>query len=617
MLDDSLTRVAKAAGISDRFTDGLGQQRQVPPEVIAACLLGMGLDPASGTDALLREIARRRRTASLAVLVQGKPWRIAGIRAAEAGPCTIALETGGAAPATLSAGGQLTTASELVPGYHRLHLGGRALTLAVCPPRAWWPDWMQRGARRWGLAAQIYSLRGAEPHAYGNLKDLNELVDRLGDAGGEAVLINPLPAGFLAQPHRKSPYQASDRRFLHAAALDAGPEPDGGDLIDYATAVPARLAALRRRFDGLDAGENRLFAEWLAAQPADLHHFAAWEAGTLSASPTDADALFHAWLQFEANRQLAQCAATAQRHGMAIGLIRDLPVGPGQDGFEFISQEDAFARGIDIGAPPDALAADGQNWGIAGFNPLTLPELGYRPYLELLRANMRHAGALRIDHVMSLCRLFWIPRGSKSGAYVAYPFDDLVSLLCLESQRAKCLVIGEDLGTVPAGFRAKLRRRGILGTRVAQFERDSDGMYIAPSRYPYETLAQVSTHDMPPLRLWWNSTTQADRRSASLALHQRVPPTRLPMESPASGFRAAFLRFTWLLAATKSALTLFRVEDVALERRPINVPGTGDEHQNWSLRLQLTLADLLSTENSHRVWRAVAGMMHFARRREL
>jgi 4-alpha-glucanotransferase len=431
------------------------------------------------------------------------------------------------------------------------------------------------------------------------------------------VLINPLPAGFLAQPHRKSPYQASDRRFLHAAAISAGPEPESGDFIDYRQAVPARLAALRRRFAQQGAGAERSFAEWYAGQPAPLRHFAAWEAGTLSDVPTEEDITFHAWLQFEADRQLAACAATARRHGMSIGLIRDLPVGPGQDGFELTSQEDAFARGVDIGAPPDALAAEGQNWGIAGFNPLSLPELGYAPYIALLRANMRHAGALRIDHVMSLCRLFWIPRGLKTGAYVAYPFDELVALLCLESQRQNCLVIGEDLGTVPGGFRARLRRRGILGTRVAQFERDKSGMYIAPSRYPYETLAQVSTHDMSPLRLWWKSTTEADRRSASLALHSRVPQKQFPVESPAYGFRAAFLRFAWLLAATKSALTLFRIEDVALERRPINVPGTGDEHQNWSLRLRLKLADLLSTRKSHRVWRAVAGIMLFARQREL
>jgi 4-alpha-glucanotransferase len=549
------------------------------------------------------------------VVTEGQPWRLRGFGVAS-GICTIESEAGPSIAAEIS-GGQLSPESEVPPGYHRLRLRDRELTLAVCPPRAWWPEWMGRAGRRWGVAAQIYTLRGDEPHAFGNLKDLEELVGRLGDAGGDAVLINPLPAGFLAQPHRKSPYQASDRRFLHAAALNAGPEPDGGDIIDYKTAVPARLAALRRRFRELDGVEQRDFARWYASAPPELRHFAAWEAATLSSTASEADQSFHAWLQFEGDRQLGACAAAALKHGMSLGLIRDLPVGPGQDGFELLSQEAAFAREVDIGAPPDALAADGQNWGIAGFNPLALPELGYAPYIALLRANMRHAGGLRIDHVMSLYRLYWIPRGSRIGAYVAYPFDDLVSLLCLESQRHKCLVIGEDLGTVPAGFRARLRRRGILGTRVAQFERGNDGSYVAPSRYPYETLAQISTHDMPPLRLWWQSTTAKDRRSASLALHQRVPPGKLPMKSDAAGFGAAFLRFSGLLAATRSALALLRVEDIALERRAINVPGTGDEHQNWSLRLRVKLADLFSTEKNSRVWRAVTGLMHFARKREL
>src|SRR5262249_19927658 len=156
-------------------------------------------------------------------------------------------------------------------------------------------------------------------------------------------------------------------------------------------------------------------------------------------------------------------------------------------------------------------APKGQNWGIAAYNPIALAELGYQPFISLLQANMRHAGGLRIDHVMSLERLFWIPRGSEAGTYVRYPLEDLLALTCLESVRSQCLVIGEDLGTVPPGFRARLRRRGILGTKLIPFERRRDGSLVPPSRYPYESVAASSTHDMPTFRAWWHGASGDER----------------------------------------------------------------------------------------------------------
>jgi 4-alpha-glucanotransferase len=393
--------------------------------------------------------------------------------------------------------------------------------------------------------------------------------------------------------------------------VPAGNGPAGGDTIDYQMVVPQRVDALRRAFRSMNDEEDRSFETWRDNAPPWLAGFAEWEAASFAGSktPSPTDVRFHEWLQFRAERELMACAVAAQR-GKATGLIRDLPVGPAQDGYETTSQRPYFARDVDVGAPPDRLAPKGQNWGIAGLNPIALEEGGYAPFIALLRANMRHTGGLRIDHVMSLLRLFWIPRGRESGGYVRYPFEDLVALCCLESVRAGCVVIGEDLGTVPSGFREKLRRRGILGTKVALFERRSDGRFVAPSRYPYASLATVSTHDMPTFRRWWREASSRDRQGLAQALQKSVK-LQLPRRPP-FGFRQNFIRLAALIARAGSALSLVRIEDVALEARSINIPGTGDEYLNWSLRLRCTLKTLLD-QSPARVWRVIVKTMQSLR----
>jgi 4-alpha-glucanotransferase len=608
-LEDRLLHAAKAAGIALHYVDALGRHQDISAATVTAILAGMGFD--AGREDVAREILRRRRKAAIAVVTQGSQWRIRGVASRDVGRCAIALENGGVVGGKLSERHILSVTGEVPAGYHTLQLGsGGAVRLAVCPKACFWPQWMERRERRWGVAAQIYSLRGAENDNIGDFGDLAELMQRVAAARGDAVLINPVTAGFLAEPYRKSPYQTSDRRFLNPLMADCGAAPSAtaGATIDYERVVPDRLRRLKRRFGESDARE---FEDWKVGASAALGGFAHWEAAQIArGSPSTDEVLFHEWLQFRADRDLAACSEAGVRYGMGTGIIRDLPVGPAQDGHEIQSQPGIFAAEVDVGAPPDLLAPKGQNWGIAAYNPIALAEAGYKPFIDLLRANMRHAGGLRIDHVMSLDRLFWIPRGDEQGTYVTYPFADLAALLCLESQRARCLVIGEDLGTVPAGFRARLRARRILSTKVIAFEREGDGGLISPSRYPYASVAATSTHDMPTFRAWWRAAKREDRDGFAKLLRAavKVPVRGAPDDAR---FRASFLRLVRFLGKTKSALRLVRVEDVALERRAINVPGTGDETPNWSLRLHLKLGQVFDLNGRTRVWRAIVKALQF------
>ena len=215
---------------------------------------------------------------------------------------------------------------------------------------------------------------------------------------------------------------------------------------------------------------------------------------------------FFAWLQWIADDQLGAAAAAARERGMAVGLYRDLAVGADRAGAETWVNEAAVVSGAQVGAPPDIFNPAGQDWGLPPFHPRALREEAYRSFVELVRANMRHAGGLRIDHVMGLQHLYWVPQGRKppEGAYVRYPLDDLVGILALESHRHRCLVVGEDLGTVPEGFRERMAEANILSYRVLFFEQDIEtGAFDPPQAYPPLALAVVGSHDLPTLRGWW------------------------------------------------------------------------------------------------------------------
>lgn len=320
---------------------------------------------------------------------------------------------------------------------------------------------------------------------------------------------------------------------------------------------------------------------------------------------------FEQWL---CDRQLARAAARGKAAGLSLGLYRDLAVGAAPDGGEVLAERDLFMHGASVGAPPDPFAEGGQVWGLPPPNPLAMARSGFEAFKSLLRANMRHAGALRIDHVMALQRLFVVPEGRPAldGAYLSYPLDDLLGELALESFRAKCLVIGEDLGTVPDGIREKLALANVLSYRVLFFERWGDD-FAPPAAYPRKALACASTHDLPTLIGWRRGADIEEKAALGLLSPEAAEAEQRRRQSdmarlakalaadnglPADGgdlpdpdFVAAVHAF---LAKTPSALALVQIDDLLGETNAVNLPGTDRERPNWRRKLTHEAAGALA-----------------------
>jgi (1->4)-alpha-D-glucan 1-alpha-D-glucosylmutase len=331
---------------------------------------------------------------------------------------------------------------------------------------------------------------------------------------------------------------------------------------------------------------------------------------------------FFIYLAWIADEQLAACAGVCAP--MTIGLYRDLAVGADSNSAEAWSSQDVMRAQISVGAPPDPLNAEGQSWGLPAIDPHALREAAYQPFAQLLRANMRYAGALRIDHVMALTRLFWIPAGRPAGegAYVHYALDEMLGVLALESVRAECMIVGEDLGTVPPNFRERLARARIFSTRLLFFEREGDGGFADTRSYPRYAVASVATHDLPPLAGWWTGHDIEARQVIGLltpkaAAHERVARAAsrrklvaaieaagvldaatlavLRESAPAGGVPPQSLlneAACLFLARAPSLLVLVALDDLLSETEQINVPGTVAEHPNWRLRSRVPVETL-------------------------
>jgi 4-alpha-glucanotransferase len=433
-----------------------------------------------------------------------------------------------------------------------------------------------------------------------------------------------------------------------------------GELIDYAAVAALKrpaLEALFRRFRARELGSGSAldaeFAAFRAQGGAALKMFATFEAlqehvigaGGPFAWPewpqnlrdpgsatvvefarTHAERLeFFRFLQWQADRQLGQAATAGREAGLAIGLYRDLAVGINPNGAEAWADQEIIVPAAAIGAPPDPLSRAGQDWGLAPLNPLALRRRGFAPLIAALGANMRHAGVLRIDHVMGLRRLYWIPSGSPAtaGAYVDYPFQDVLRLVALESQRHGCAVIGEDLGTVPDGFREAMQAAQVLSYRVLVFERDGDGSFKPPGDYPPLAAASAATHDLATLKGFWlgrdiawrqrlglypdtaAEATEAAARTRdrhlllqALAREGLLAPERFALYLPEDGEPAygqelgeAILIY---LARSRARLALVQLEDIVGESEQANLPGTADSHPNWRRRLSVPLDELLA-----------------------
>lgn len=577
---------------------------------------------------------------------------------------------------------QLPLPSNLPLGYHELSMAVRGRgdaragsgQLIVTPARCHTPPTRRR---LWGLTAQLYGVRSARNWGMGDFTDLADLAEQAAALGAGAVGINPLHALFPADPNHISPYSPSSRLFLNVSYLDPGTVPDleasaaarallgdpgfaaeqdrirAADLVDYPGVWRLKLRVLELLFEGFRArhlapmtDRAKSFLDFRAemAQPLERHavfdalhehvlqstgawSWHHWPEGYRHPDSPEVAAFarehqdrvdFFAYLQWLADQQLGAAQARARAAGMPIGLYHDIAVAVNPASAMTWANPGVSLTGASAGAPPDWFNPNGQNWVLAPLSPVGLREHAYAPFAASLRHNMRHAGAVRIDHVMGLKRLFWIPEGGApaEGAYVRYPFDDLVRIIALESERHRCLVIGEDLGTVPRGFRPAMQQAGLMSCRVLYFERGRDGEFLPPSAYPRRALVSASTHDLPTLRGYWThrdvrwrellrrfpddaALDQARRErdrdrilllraldSAGLLPAGVDPET--PPGAPSDELIVAIHRF---LAESNGYLLMVQLEDAAREEEQPNLPGT-DEHPNWRRKLGRSLEEL-------------------------
>ncbi len=567
-------------------------------------------------------------------------------------------------------------------GYHRLSIEARGspshCSLIVTPQSAYAPPWLKEAKRLWGIACHLYALRSENNWGIGDFSDLTDLIRITHDCKGSAVGINPLHSLFPLQPEHASPYSPSSRLFLNPLYIDLSREPEfqnsheiraivksekfidqltlarDANHVDYPRVCTAKLAMLehmhgffsRHHPPGATEDPRRAdFDAFVKEGGEALHHFSLFQTlhehfegipwshwpedyqrpdsnGSVRFAQAHQRRLeFHSYLQWLAERQLASTAQACTDAGMEVGLYMDLAVGASPDGADTWSSPEAISQGARFGAPPDDFNAQGQDWGMPPFHPHKLKEQAYTPFISMLRANMRHAGALRIDHVVGLMRLYWIPPGEEAsqGAYVRYPFDDLLGILALESVRNRCLVIGEDLGTVPEGFRQRMAMEGALSYQVMRFERYADGLFKRPDTYPALSLATSATHDLSTLKGYWlgsdlllrralglyqsdeqeqaDNTARAQDRELLIAamkdqglLPEPFPCSESDEEQTVRRLTIAVERF---LARCQSQLLKVNLDDLLLEAEQLNVPGTVEEYPNWRRKNAIPLEDLM------------------------
>ena len=571
-------------------------------------------------------------------------------------------------------------------GYHLLTIGERhPVTVAVAPARCFsvadaaHDVTTGRHPHLWALAAQLYSLRRADEDArvgdagIGDFTALADLVRAAAQRGASGIAISPVHAMFSANPWHFSPYGPSSRLLFNVLHIDpaavSGEQAlaeairhlDGEDerkrlqaeeLIDWPAATRWRLAVLRHLFDHYDirnddwkdfeafrneggtALEDHARFEALHAAMRAQGIEGSWrdwpeelrdprgDAVARFAEVNDNEICFHAFLQWQAARGLQQAQRAARAAGMPIGLITDLAVGAESGGSQAWSRQNQMLDGLSIGAPPDLLGPQGQNWGLGAFSPRALRESGFQAYIEMLRAAFRHAGGVRIDHILGLARLWLVPQGRQGtdGAYLRYPFEDLMRLIALESHRHRAVVIGEDLGTVPDGFDRALAEAGLMGIRVLWFEQEH-GMFRAPSQWSSSAIATTATHDLPTVRGWWQgrdlewreqldlfapgvqavderSARRYDRRRLCDALRHHHRDRHIDCEDSDDGAPPPITELIEFVGATPAPLVIIPLEDVlGLAEQP-NLPNTIDSHPNWRRRLPGSAGSMLERSDA-------------------
>jgi 4-alpha-glucanotransferase len=548
---------------------------------------------------------------------------------------------------------------DLPVGSYRLHLTDAAsfteeAPLIVAPPRAFGGDF----DRCWLLAVQLYGVRSARNWGIGDFTDLEGLIELAGHLGADGVGLNPLHALFDDRPADCSPYSPNSRLFLNPLYIDVEKLPGfqrafeakgtvarlrASDTVDYAAVAELKWRALRFAFDAFKADPKKQrrqdFEKFRAERAPLLSRFACFEVlrhkfntpwwewpeqwrqpdeaacARLREGPDGAEIEFVEFVQWIADRQLGACQGRAKKLGMKVGLYLDVAVGVQANGFDAWNEQVAISRRLAVGAPPDALNTAGQDWGLAGFNAAGLEIRSFEPYREMLRASMRHAGAIRLDHVLGLKRLYLVPHGfaADNGVYVQMPFEALLAATAQESVAHRCVVIGEDLGTVPEGFREQMADWGIWSYQVMMFERDDQGRFRDVDHYAPNALVTFNTHDLSTYAGWRSFSDLALKRSLGID----------PGESDDARWHALTMLSDMLrhhaidrhdlyavasfLARTKSRLLAISLEDLLGVIDQPNIPGTVNEHPNWRQRLPLALGEIASAINVPELKIATAG----------
>jgi 4-alpha-glucanotransferase len=568
-------------------------------------------------------------------------------------------------------------------GYHHMQLifnrriVGRS-ALIIAPQACYIPKSIKQGKKIWGLSVQLYCLRSRRNWGIGDFTDLVYLSEHAAALGADFIGLNPIHSLYPANPEACSPYGPSSRLWLNFLYIDVERVPGFHDIavqdwlsqdhiqaklshvrtinyVDYAQVCELKHHALELAFDAFDkqflaqdSKEKLSFEKFVSDGGKSLHSLAIFEALQTSLKRAgkaswgwpvfpleyqSADSVevatfakrntklvsFYLFLQWQAAIQFEKASRAAKKAGMEIGLYRDLAVGVSEGGAETWANKSLYCKEVSVGAPPDILGPLGQKWGLPPMDPAQLQEQQYQPIIDLFASNMKASGALRIDHVMALLRLWWVHKDddASQGAYVNYPVEDLLAILALESHKNKSVVIGEDLGTVPETIREKLENNGMFSYRLFFFEQAEDGGFYSPAHYPQQSMATLTTHDMPTLMGYWDCSDLTLGKAVGLypdqdvlnSLYQTRKKNKQYILDSLHGHGAVSsnisanagevemtpeLSYAMQLhmAGGSSALLSLQLEDWLHMEQPVNIPGTYDEYPNWKRKLTLELEDL-------------------------
>ncbi|MFZ1893057.1 MAG: 4-alpha-glucanotransferase [Rhodoplanes sp.] len=635
--EDQLSAQAEAFGVETTYYDALGTQRSPGEDALREIVnvLASHAKEAGATATPPVRVVRKGRDSRLDnACGDDGAWRLVdGDHEVAHGAChdnAIAL------PAKLRVGSY-----RLLSGKDA---GGAGQPVIVAPAQSYQPATFDEGKRVWALAVQLYSLRSRRNWGIGDFTDLKNLVRIAGQRGAAGIGLNPLHTISLDDPGMISPYSPTSRLFLNTLYIDveAAPEFPGlaaaglaeevkrlraSEFVDYAGVIAAKLKGLRLAYEAFrerGSPERREdFAAFKNERAPTLGGFAAfttlhrkfgppwwnWPPEWRNPTAEKIDELwrieavemdFHAYMQWLADRQLKSCFNAAKRLKMPVGLYLDVAVGVSANSADVWNNQGAYVRELSAGAPPDMLNTVGQDWGLASLHPRVLAHTDFRLMRETLRAIMRHAGAIRIDHVLGFNRLYMIPHGYKpfEGTYVRFPLEAMLAVLAQESNAERCIVVGEDLGTVPDGFREKLADWNVWSYRVMIFEREQDGSFRPPSAYPAPALVSFSTHDLPTFSGWLSNHDLAVKRSLGMDPGETEAERETAHRAMAAALarecgseKPSTLEMIRFLARTPSRLLVVAAEDVFDMADQVNIPGTVREHPNWRRRLPVSLED--------------------------